>query len=97
MAILSKSEFPLPEVEQAEIIRIFIELLRKGATTDSCETEISVPTPIHPPKKVDELRSQWAVDWGRLLSSGSGLWGEIVARMTHVPIAGRVAEMLWPS
>ena len=55
------SGFPLPEVEQAEIIRIFIELMCKGPTTGSCETESSVRTPNHPPKSADELRSQFGV------------------------------------
>jgi hypothetical protein len=39
MAILSNARFPLPEVEQAEIIRIFIEVMYQGATTGSCERE----------------------------------------------------------
>jgi hypothetical protein len=44
------SGFPLPEVEQAEVIRMFIELMQHRAATDSCETEISVRISIHPPK-----------------------------------------------
>jgi hypothetical protein len=62
MAILLNSGFPLPEVEQAEIIRIFIELMCKGGTTGSCETESSACTPIHPTKSAGELRSQWGIE-----------------------------------
>jgi hypothetical protein len=61
MTVLSNSGFPLPEGEQSEIIGIFLELMYLGATTGSCETESSARTPIHPPKSVDELRSQWGI------------------------------------
>lgn len=44
------SGFPLPEVEQAEVIKMFIELMQRRAATDACETESSVRLPIHPPK-----------------------------------------------
>jgi hypothetical protein len=62
MAILSKSEFPLPEVEQAEIIRIFIEVLCKGANNGFLRDRYFRAHTDSPPKNADELRSQWGMD-----------------------------------